>query len=202
MAKSFMRIISTGVEGTITWQDQPRIAIRWNQGGGIGNMPPGIYTSVTLPAELYPAIIENILHPDVQGRTRGFLGPDLANGNYPNAAPQNPNQNYRHPRQVTSPRKLLGPFCVVLNNGPGDGAYMIGIWGTFRGIGFRWNGADTDPRGFPISRDYPVWIMLPDVLRDGFSAPGPFVDILPSGVRDPVIGFLNGKLDLPQECRR
>lgn len=183
----------------VAWEGQPRISIRWNQGGGIGNMPPGIHTSATLPAELYPAIIENILPSGVRDQTRNFLGPSLAGGNYPNAVPPNPNQGYRHPQDVISPQDLLGPFRVVLNNGSGDGAYMIGWWGglPIRAIGFRWNGTNTDRRGLPISRGHPVWIILPDDLRCGFSRPGPFVEILPPNVRNLVIGFLTGQLNLP-----
>ena len=185
----------------VTWEGQPRIAIRWNQGDGITNCPAGIYTSVTLDAALYPAIINNILPPNAQGGTMAFLGPVLSGGNYLNAMQLGPNQNYHHPQEVLAPRNLLGPFRVVLNKGPGDGSYMIGWWGE-QGrrnpvIAFRWNGTNADQRGFPISRGYPVWIVLPDDLGAGFSGPGPFVDILPTNVQDPVIGFLTGQLDLP-----
>lgn len=172
-------------------------------------MPPGIHTSVTLPAELYPAIIENILPPDVRDQTRACLGQCLAVGNYPNAVPPNPNQNYVLPQNVPSPRRLLGPFRVVLNKRAGDGAYMIGMWGQREQrmpvIAFRWNGTDIDQRGFPISRGRPVWIILPDDLRAGFAScngndpggPGPFIRILPPDERGPVIGFLKGQRALP-----
>ena len=187
----------------VTWEGQPRIAFRWNRGGEIVDCPPGKRTSVTLPVELYPAIIENILPPNVRDETRAFLGPVLSSGNYPNAEPPNPNENYHHPQDVTSPktppRDFLGPFRVVLNNGPGDSAYMIGWWGRegqrSRVIGFRWNGTDADPRGFPIARDNPIWVILP--LGCGFGHPGPFIDILPPDIRPLVIGFLNGELELP-----
>ena len=182
----------------VAWEDQPRIAIRWNAGPEIANMPPGIHTSVTLPAELYPAIIENILPPDVRARTSAFLGPELANGNYPGPGP-NPNQNYIHPQDVTAPRNLLGPFKVVMDNRAGDGAYMIGKWGDrqIRAIAFRWNGTNTEQRGFPISKGHPVWIILPDDLRGGFSGPGPFVDILPPDMGGSVIEFLTGQRNPP-----
>ena len=189
----------------VTWENEPRIAIRWNAGGRIANIPQGLRTSVTLDAALYPAIIEQILPLGVRDKTRQCLGPCLAGGNYPNAMQQNPNQkNYRHSQHVTSPRCLLGPFKVVSDKGPGDGAYMIGKFGKrdpkgqqSRAIGFRWNGTDADWRGFPISTGHPIWIMLPDDLQDGFRGPGPFVDTLPPDVRDLVIGFLTGQLNLP-----
>lgn len=185
----------------LKWEGKPRIAIRWNRGGGIADIPQGSRTSVTLDAALYPAIINNILPPDVWDETRAFLGPVLSGGNYPNAMQCNPNANYRHPQHVTSPQRFLGPFRVVLNKGPGDGSYMIGCWGPkgkrFRVIAFRWNGTDADLKGFPISKGYPIWIVLPDDMRTGFSGPGPFVDILPPGVRQLVIGFLTGQLGLP-----
>ena len=149
----------------VTWQGQRRIGFRWNHGGEIVNCPQGIHTSVTLDAALYPAIIDNILPADVRDETRAFLGPDLANGNYPGAIQQVPNQHYVHPQSVTSPQRFLGPFEVVSNNGPGDGAYMEGWWGAAGQrsfvLGFRWNGTDNDPMGFPISRgQYPTWIIL------------------------------------------
>lgn len=185
----------------VTWGGQPRIAIRWNRGGGVANMPQGIRTSVTLDVALYPAIIGQILPLNVRNQTRAFLGPDLVGGNNPNAMQHDPNQNYRHPQQVSTPQDLLGPFRVVVNKGPGDCAYTIGMWGK-QGrrnpvIAFRWNGTEADPRGFPISRGgLPSWIVLPDDLGAGFSGPGPFADILPPNVQDPVIRFLTGQLDL------
>lgn len=149
----------------VTWEGQPRIAFRWNAGCGIADAPQGIRTSITLGVALYPSIIENILPLGVQDETRAFLGPSLANGHDPHAMPLDPNQNYHHPQYVTSPMALLGPFGVFLNNGPGDGAYMIGCWGR-QGerslvLGFRWNGNNADQRGFPIAKGRPIWIVLP-----------------------------------------
>ncbi len=186
----------------VRWRNQPRIAIRWNAGGKIANCPAEVRTSVTLDAALYPAIIKNILPPDMRDETRACLGPDLAVGNYPNAVQCNPNENYRHPQDVTSPQDSLGQFKVVLDKGPGDGAYMIGWWGSekhLRVIAFRWNGTNADQKGFPISRNkkWPIWIILPDDLREKFKAPGPFVNLLPPDVQPLVIEFLTGQRDLP-----
>ena len=114
----------------VVWEGQWRIGFRWNRWAApphdASDCPQGKYTFVPLDATLYPAIIGSILPPEVRQAAIECLGPDLAGGNYPNAMQQNPNQNYHHPQHVTSPRGLLGPFHVVLNNGPGDGAYMIG----------------------------------------------------------------------------
>ena len=155
----------------VKWENQPRIGFRWTAGGDVTNCPRGKNTCITLDAALYPAIINDMLRcdPNAQQRTRGFLGSVLAGGNYPHPKPKAPVPvGYRHPENVKSPQDILLKLVdVVLDRGPGDCAYMIGLWRSehapnksARIMGFRWNGTEANPRGYPISTGWPIWIVL------------------------------------------
>jgi hypothetical protein len=54
---------------------------------------------------------------------------------------------------------------VVLDKGPGNCAYAIGMWDNKRRVGFRWNGSDGNPIGNPQSRGLPTWTMLDPELH-------------------------------------
>ena len=140
----------------VRWGNQPRIGFRWIEGAPVGYRP-----CVTLDAALYPAIIANILSPEAQRETRAFLGPVLADGYYLDEKQENPHAYYRRPEEVTEPENELGPSAVVLNKGPGNCAYMIGMWDGWMGFGFRWNGPHTDPHGYPLDNaGTPTWMQL------------------------------------------
>lgn len=67
------------------------------------------------------------------------------------------------PEKVISPKASWRLVDVIINNGPGECAYAIGMWGGKRRIGFRWNGSDESdesPLGNPQSRGLPTWTML------------------------------------------
>ena len=85
----------------------------------------------------------------------------LADGYYLDEKQENPHAYYRRPEEVTEPENELGPSAVVLNKGPGNCAYMIGMWDGWMGFGFRWNGPHTDPHGYPLdSAGTPIWMQL------------------------------------------
>ena len=159
----------------VRWEEQRRIGFRWIEG-----VPAGYRPCVTLDAALYPAIIANILLPGAQRETRAFLGPVLADGYYLDEVQEDLNAHYRHPQEVTAPENQLGPFAVVLNKGPGNCAYMIGMWDGRMGFGFRWNGTRTDPHGYPSGRGgTPMWMQLEANLNAAA------IELLARGVRGP-----------------
>jgi hypothetical protein len=73
--------------------------------------------------------------------------------------------SYIHPVDVTSPKAMWTLVDVVLDKGPGDCAYAIGMWNKRRSVGFRWNGSDENPIGNPQSRGLPTWTMLDRALH-------------------------------------
>ncbi|WP_445501301.1 hypothetical protein [Microvirga sp. G4-2] len=72
---------------------------------------------------------------------------------------------YINPKDVQSPKSHWHLFQVVLDKGPGQGAYALGTWDGERRIGFRWNGSDENPIGNPQSRGLPTWTMLDPELH-------------------------------------
>ena len=73
--------------------------------------------------------------------------------------------SYIQPHEVISPKASWTLVDVVLDRGPGDCAYAIGIWEGRRRIGFRWNGDDHSRLGNPQSRGIATWIMLDPKLN-------------------------------------
>jgi hypothetical protein len=73
--------------------------------------------------------------------------------------------SYIQPADVVSPKANWRLVDVVLDKGPGDSAYAIGMWDNQRRIGFRWNGTDDSPIGNPQSRGLPTWTMLDRALH-------------------------------------
>jgi hypothetical protein len=72
---------------------------------------------------------------------------------------------YIAPDEVISPKALWRLVDVVLNKGPGEPAYAIGMWDRHRRIGFRWNGDHKNPLGNPQSRGLPTWVILDPALN-------------------------------------
>ncbi len=69
------------------------------------------------------------------------------------------------PEEVISPKASWRLIDVILDNGPDDCAYAIGMWDRKRRIGFRWNGTKESPLGNPQSRGLPTWTMLDPALN-------------------------------------
>ena len=71
------------------------------------------------------------------------------------------------PDKVISPKNSWRLVDVIIDKGPEDCAYSIGMWDSERRIGFRWNGSDDkdkSPLGNPQSRGLPTWTILdPDL---------------------------------------
>ncbi len=64
------------------------------------------------------------------------------------------------PENVISPKANWRLIDVILDRGPDDCAYAIGMWDRERSIGFRWNGTPEHPLGSPQSRGLPTWTIL------------------------------------------
>lgn len=69
--------------------------------------------------------------------------------------------NYLHASEVDSPRQHWKFERVLLDRGEGLGVYALGYWDQFPVVVFRWNGHPERPKGNPVSRGYPTWIVLP-----------------------------------------
>ncbi|WP_109485791.1 hypothetical protein [Occallatibacter savannae] len=72
---------------------------------------------------------------------------------------------YIEPARVVSPKANWRLVDVVLDRGPGDCAYALGMWDNTRRVGFRWNGTKANPLGNPQSRGLPTWTMLDPKLH-------------------------------------
>ena len=95
---------------------------------------------------------------------------------------------YVKPDDVISPKALWQLNEVLLDCGPGNGAYALGLWEGRPRIGFRWNGDDENPIGNPQSRGLPTWTMLDPELHEAV------IHLLPSDKQDRVRRFLEGGL--------
>jgi hypothetical protein len=73
--------------------------------------------------------------------------------------------SYIKPEQVISPKANWRLVDVVLDNGAGEGAYVIGMWDEDRRVGYRWNGTNENPLGNPQSRGLPTWTMLDPAMH-------------------------------------
>ena len=140
----------------VRWEEEPRIGFRWIDGA-----PAGYRPCVTLDAALYPAILRCVALPEAQREARAFLGPVLGAGYYLDGHKDDGGEAYRRPEEVTAPDEELGPFAVLWSGGPGDCAYMLGMWDQRLEVAFRWNGTQADPNGYPTSSGgKPQWIRL------------------------------------------
>jgi hypothetical protein len=72
---------------------------------------------------------------------------------------------YIPPEEVISPKASWRLVDVIIDKGPENCAYAIGMWDRKRRIGFRWNGSDGAPLGNPQSRGLPTWVMLDTALN-------------------------------------
>jgi hypothetical protein len=73
--------------------------------------------------------------------------------------------SYILPSDVISPKAMWTLVDVVLDKGPGNCAYAIGMWDKQRRVGFRWNGTNDNPIGNPQSRGLATWTMLDRALH-------------------------------------
>lgn len=85
---------------------------------------------------------------------------------------------YTPPQNVVAPKRRWQQMAVLLDAGPGEYSYAMGIWDDDKVIVFRWNGTDASPGGNPQSRGHPTWIVLPKHLYPAI------VDMLPPAKRD------------------
>lgn len=67
---------------------------------------------------------------------------------------------YIQPADVRSPKAHWQLIEVLLDGGPGAGAYALGEWEQERRLAFRWNGTNENPIGNPQSRGLPTWTIL------------------------------------------
>ncbi|MFY9234775.1 MAG: hypothetical protein WAO58_09995 [Fimbriimonadaceae bacterium] len=88
---------------------------------------------------------------------------------------------------VDSPRNHWKLERVVLDRGEGRGVYCLGYWDAQPVIGFRWNGGDATPKGNPVSRGYPTWVVL---AEEDYPV---LVNIFPSGMQAEIRRFLRLK---------
>ncbi len=77
---------------------------------------------------------------------------------------------YIPPENVVSPKANWTLVDVVLDKGPGECAYAIGMWDKQRRVGFRWNGTRESPIGNPQSRGLPTWTILDRALHNAVLA--------------------------------
>ena len=94
---------------------------------------------------------------------------------------------YVQPQDVLSPKSHWHMFEVILDRGPGKGAYALGTWDGERRVGFRWNGSSENAIGNPQSRGLPTWIMLDEALHSAV------VDLVPADRRPIVKAYLGLK---------
>lgn len=73
--------------------------------------------------------------------------------------------SYIQAGSVISPKTSWKLIAVVLDNGPGQGAYALGTWDGKPRIAFRWNGTNENPLGNPQSRGLPTWTMMDENLH-------------------------------------
>jgi len=64
-------------------------------------------------------------------------------------------------------------FEVILDRGPGDAAYALGMWDNGRVLATRWNGTDENPIGTPQARGMPTWMILEEPLYDAVISMAP-----------------------------
>ena len=144
----------------VCWEDQPRIGFRWIEGA-----PPGYRPCVTLDPALHPAVIRCLPSAGLQREATAFLG--SAAGHCMDGRSDDPTDPYRRPEVVTAPEEQLGPWAVLLDQGPGCCAFMVGMWNGDVAFGFRWNGTRADPDGYPLARGgQPAWIRLDPGLNE------------------------------------
>ena len=64
------------------------------------------------------------------------------------------------PKKVISPKKKIKSDIEVVIQEK-DFTIATFIFGETRRIGIRWNGANDDEKGYPLSCGYPTWFILP-----------------------------------------
>jgi len=73
---------------------------------------------------------------------------------------------YIKPENVNSPKAYVQVERVLVDDGPGTCAMAIGRWEKDRRILSRWNGNKNQPKGMPISNQYPIWYVEPQELTE------------------------------------
>ena len=64
------------------------------------------------------------------------------------------------PEDVTSPQDRWTLIGVLRDGGPAQASYAVGLWEGELRIACRWNGWDGSPKGNPVSRGSPTWMVM------------------------------------------
>ena len=71
--------------------------------------------------------------------------------------------NYTPPEKVVSPQNKWILKCVLYDGQEGRFAIAYGTWENEPSYGFRWNGAQNAPLGYPLARNqFATWFIMPE----------------------------------------
>jgi hypothetical protein len=69
---------------------------------------------------------------------------------------------YTKPQDVTSPREKVSNLQVIFDGGEDELAIATMSYSGNASVGMRWNGNSAQPKGYPTSRNQPVWLVVPN----------------------------------------